>query len=68
MISQKNQVRGTLKGQGTPMCLVDYVPFEEKVEVGEWFYTSGDDRIFPRGHSRGRGQVRAQRAPVTRRS
>jgi rod shape-determining protein MreC len=27
---------------------VDYVPIEEKVEVGEWFYTSGDDRIFPR--------------------
>ncbi len=50
VVSQKNQVRGTLKGQGTPMCLVDYVPFEEKVELGEWFYTSGDDRIFPRGH------------------
>jgi rod shape-determining protein MreC len=28
---------------------VDYVPFEEKVEPGEWLYTSGDDRIFPRG-------------------
>jgi len=50
VISQKNQVRGTLKGQGTPLCIVDYVPFEEKVESGEWFYTSGDDRIFPRGH------------------
>ena len=50
VVSQKNQARGTLKGQGTPMCLVDYVPFEEKVELGEWFYTSGDDRIFPRGH------------------
>jgi rod shape-determining protein MreC len=50
VISQKNQVRGTLKGQGTPLCMVDYVPFEDKVEVGEWFYTSGDDRIFPRGH------------------
>jgi rod shape-determining protein MreC len=50
VISQKNQVRGTLKGQGTPMCIVDYVPFEDKVDVGEWFYTSGDDRIFPRGH------------------
>jgi rod shape-determining protein MreC len=25
------------------------VPFEEKIEPGEWFYTSGDDRIFPRG-------------------
>jgi rod shape-determining protein MreC len=49
VVSQKNQARGTLKGQGTPMCLVDYVPFEEKVELGEWFFTSGDDRIFPRG-------------------
>jgi rod shape-determining protein MreC len=49
VVSQKGQVHGTLKGQGTPMCRVDYVPFEEKVEPGEWFYTSGDDRIFPRG-------------------
>lgn len=49
VISQKNQVRGTLKGQGTPNCKVDYVATEEKVEPGEWFYTSGDDRIFPRG-------------------
>ncbi|HEY1337542.1 MAG TPA: rod shape-determining protein MreC [Bryobacteraceae bacterium] len=49
VISQKNGVRGTLKGQGTPICKVDYVPFEDKVEVGDWFYTSGDDRIFPRG-------------------
>jgi rod shape-determining protein MreC len=49
VISQKGGVRGTLKGQGTPICKVDYVPFEEKVEPGEWFYTSGDDRIFPRG-------------------
>jgi rod shape-determining protein MreC len=49
VISQKNQTRGTLKGQGNGPCKVDYVPFEEKVEVGEWFYTSGDDRIFPRG-------------------
>jgi rod shape-determining protein MreC len=49
VISQKNQTRGTLKGQGNGPCKVDYVPIEEKVEVGEWFYTSGDDRIFPRG-------------------
>ena len=49
VISQKGLVRGTLKGQGTPTCKVDYVPFEEKVEPGEWLYTSGDDRIFPRG-------------------
>jgi rod shape-determining protein MreC len=49
VVSQKTGVRGTLKGQGTPLCRVDYVPFEEKVEVGDWFYTSGDDRVFPRG-------------------
>lgn len=49
VVSQKSGVRGTLKGQGTPLCRVDYVPFEEKIEVGDWFYTSGDDRVFPRG-------------------
>ena len=49
VVSQKNQVRGTLKGQGTPTCKVDYVGLDEKVELGEMFYTSGDDRIFPRG-------------------
>ena len=49
VITQKTTVRGTLKGQGTPLCKVDYVPFEEKVQVGDWVYTSGDDRVFPRG-------------------
>ena len=49
VISQKNQVRGTLKGDGTPLCRVDYVPLEEKLAVGEWLYTSGDDRVFPQG-------------------
>jgi rod shape-determining protein MreC len=49
VVSQKTQVHGTLKGQGTPLCKVDYVPYEDKVETGEMFYTSGDDRVFPRG-------------------
>ena len=49
VISQKNRVRGTLKGLGQTKCLVDYVQNEERVDPGEWFYTSGDDRIFPRG-------------------
>lgn len=49
VISQKSRVKGTLKGQGHSTCMVDYVQIEEKVEQGEWFYTSGDDRIFPRG-------------------
>ena len=49
VVSQSGLVRGTLKGLGGPQCKVDYVPLEEKVEPGEWLYTSGDDRIFPRG-------------------
>lgn len=49
VISEKHRVRGALKGQGHGACRVDYIQAEEKVEVGEWFYTSGDDRVFPRG-------------------
>jgi rod shape-determining protein MreC len=54
VISQKNHVSGILKGLGHGSCRVDYVQNEEKVEVGEWFYTSGEDRIFPKGMPVGR--------------
>lgn len=49
VVSQKNFVHGTLKGQGHSTCLIDYVQNEEKVEPGEFFFTSGDDRVFPKG-------------------
>ena len=49
VVSGKTHAHGTLKGTGTPLCKVDFVAFEDKVEPGDWFYTSGDDRIFPRG-------------------
>lgn len=49
VISQKNRVRGTLMGAGSSLCPVEYIQNEDKVEVGEWFYTTGDDRVFPRG-------------------
>jgi rod shape-determining protein MreC len=59
VVSQKNHVRGILKGLGHGNCRVDYVQNEEKVDTGEWFYTSGDDRIFPKGMPV--GQVTAAR-------
>ncbi|HYL37565.1 MAG TPA: rod shape-determining protein MreC [Bryobacteraceae bacterium] len=59
VVSQKNHVHGTLKGQGHSECLVDYVQNEEPVDAGEWFFTSGDDRIFPKGFPV--GQVSAAR-------
>jgi rod shape-determining protein MreC len=49
VISQKNRVHGTLKGQGGTKVIVDYVQNEENVDQGEWFYTSGDDGVFPKG-------------------
>ncbi len=48
-ISDKNRTHGTVKGTGQDKVIVDYVQNEEKVDVGEMFYTSGDDRIFPKG-------------------
>jgi rod shape-determining protein MreC len=47
--SQKNHVHGVLKGLGNGSTRVDYVPTGQKVEVGETFFTSGEDRVFPRG-------------------
>lgn len=57
VVSQKNHVGGTLKGQGHGNCVVDYIQNEQKVDVGEWFYTSGYDRVFPRGFPVGQVSV-----------
>jgi rod shape-determining protein MreC len=47
--SQKNHVHGVLKGLGTSSARVDFVPTGQKVENGEMFFTSGEDRVFPKG-------------------
>jgi rod shape-determining protein MreC len=57
VLSQTNRVHGTLKGLGHSTCLVDYVQNEQKVENGEWFFTSGDDRVFPKGLPVGQATV-----------
>ncbi|HWB95880.1 MAG TPA: rod shape-determining protein MreC, partial [Bryobacteraceae bacterium] len=57
VVSQKHDVKGIIKGQGYADCRVDYVPNEEKVDVGEMFYTSGDDRIFPKGFPVGKVRI-----------
>jgi rod shape-determining protein MreC len=49
VISQKNHVHGILKGLGHGKAHVDYVQNEETLEQGEVFYTSGEDRVFPKG-------------------
>ena len=49
VISQKNRTRGVVKGLGHVKMQLDYVQNEEKLEVGEMLFTSGEDRIFPKG-------------------
>jgi rod shape-determining protein MreC len=50
VISQVNRVHGTFKGLGYEGTgKIEHVQNEQKVDQGEWFYTSGDDRIFPKG-------------------
>ena len=60
VVSQKNQVLGELRGQGTGMVKVENVQNEENVELGDWFVTSGQDLVFPRGLNV--GQVSSVRA------
>lgn len=62
VLSQKNRVHGTLKGTGNSSVLVDYVQNEQNVEVGEVFYTAGDDRIFPE-RAAGRSRYRRSSGP-----
>ncbi|MBV8550083.1 MAG: rod shape-determining protein MreC [Acidobacteriaceae bacterium] len=46
--SQKGHVHGVLDC-GTGKCEVEQIQNEDKVSAGEWFFTSGEDRIFPKG-------------------
>src|SRR5689334_9073845 len=46
--SQKGHVHGVLDCGNGP-CVVEQIQEEEKVTPGEWFFTSGEDRIFPKG-------------------
>ncbi|MFL6415826.1 MAG: rod shape-determining protein MreC [Bryobacteraceae bacterium] len=46
--SQGRHVHGVLDC-GSGKCQVQQIQNEEKVDVGEWFFTSGEDRVFPKG-------------------
>lgn len=48
VISQKHRTPGLLKGDGGT-CRVEGIHNEQQLDKDEWFYTSGEDRIFPRG-------------------
>ncbi len=48
VIFEKNRYIGIMKGGGGfSSCIVNYVPMEAPVEIGENVYTSGESDIFP---------------------
>lgn len=49
VISQKSRLRGALRGTGGALCSVDHIENKDPLEPGEWFFTTGADRVFPRG-------------------
>jgi rod shape-determining protein MreC len=52
-VESNNHVRGTLNCKSSKECTVDYIQNEEKVQPGDTFYTSGEDRVFPKGFPAG---------------
>ena len=49
VILQHSRSRGIMKGLGASECRVEYVKPEFEVSLGETVFTSGDDRIYPKG-------------------
>ena len=34
---------------GMGHCMVEQIQNGDKVDMSEWFFTSGEDRVFPKG-------------------
>jgi rod shape-determining protein MreC len=49
VLLERSRAGGILKGTGHRECRVDYISHEVEVAIGETVYTSGDDRVFPKG-------------------
>ncbi len=49
VILDKSRRQGIMKGSASGELEIHYVMADEKIEPGEKVYTSGGDRIFPRG-------------------
>ena len=44
-----SRTHGVVRGQGSELVRLDYIPISVPVEVGEMVYTSGTDKIYPKG-------------------
>ncbi len=46
---QENRREAVLSGTGSRLCVLKYMPYEEKVKQGDVVMTSGFDSFFPPG-------------------
>jgi rod shape-determining protein MreC len=49
VLMARSRAGGILKGTGRAQCRVEYVSHEVDVAMGETVFTSGNDRVFPKG-------------------
>jgi rod shape-determining protein MreC len=50
----QSRALGVIEGQNEALCKMRYVPGSVPVQPGEWVFTTGQDRIYPRGIPIGR--------------
>ena len=50
----ESRTHGVVRGQGSELVRLDYIPISVPVEVGEMVYTSGTDKIYPKGQPIGK--------------
>ncbi len=58
-----SRLQGVIQGDGSRLLRWDFIPNYESVAVGDVVYTSGDDRIYPKGLPIGR-VVRSNRGSM----
>ena len=46
---ENSRIHGVLRGQNSSRLKLNYVLNDEKVQVGERLFTSGEDKVFPKG-------------------
>ncbi len=48
-VLETSRIHGILKGQNKSLGLLSYVVNDDKVQIGEKVFTSGEDQIYPKG-------------------
>lgn len=61
-----SRLEGIIRGDGSQILSWNYIPSYEKAEVGQAIYTSGTDRIYPKGIPIGRIVISAKGKKIHR--